>query len=81
MKIIYSDVGDCLRYNFWNNNLGDGTIEDVDPMFASLDPADPYFLYLMGVLQTRSNSVLMMEHTWGHCRFRKSKTGFVSICG
>ncbi len=48
VKIIYSDVGDSLSYNFWNDNLGVGTIENVDPMFVSLDPADPYFLYLAG---------------------------------
>ena len=45
-KIDYSDVGNSASYNFWNNNAGVGTIEDVDPMFYSLDPAEPYFLYL-----------------------------------
>jgi len=45
--VDYSDVGDSNSYNFWDSEqIGPNTIQDVDPMFYSTNPADPYFLYL-----------------------------------
>ena len=46
INYAYGDVNDCAEYNFSHPDLlGTGTVE-LDPVFYSTDPANPYFLYL-----------------------------------
>ena len=46
INYAYGDVYDCSTYNFSHGNLiGTGTVQ-LDPVFYSTDPANPYFLYL-----------------------------------